>query len=88
MYRPAVTPRARQFKSRAPVSFEHAFVLAMKSGHVGIFNVEDGAIVELQGSSIPQMVGNDEYKEQIAQKAMDKFEERMNHEVMRLLGGI
>lgn len=87
MVHPGSPAKGHVLKSTSPASFEHAFVATMGSGHTGIFERDGDSISEIMGVSVPQMVGSDEYKEQIATEAMDYFEERMNHEVMRLIGG-
>lgn len=66
------------------------FVAKMKSGHLGIFERQDGArlpIRELYGPSVPQMVGNDEVWQQIEKEANDTVQKRMEHELNRLLEG-
>ena len=66
----------------------------MKSGHVGIFERTGGVtaggrdqIKELQGLSVPQMLGNESVQNHLADKASQKFEERMEHEILRILNG-
>lgn len=39
------------------------------------------------GSSVPQMVGNEEVAQRLAEGAMQKFEERLDHEILRILNG-
>ncbi len=39
------------------------------------------------GSSVPQMLGNKEVEEKLAHESMEKFEERLDHEVLRILNG-
>lgn len=36
---------------------------------------------------IPQMVGNEEVRENIADEAWKKFDERLDHEIMALMNG-
>lgn len=91
---PGVTARGRQFKSRAPVRLSNTFVATMKSGHTGIFRRTGGAtstggdeLKEIMGSSVPQMIGNEEVLQKISKEAAEKFEERLEHEVLRLLNG-
>lgn len=91
---PSVAASGRQFKSSSPAQFEDAFVARMKSGHTGIFErtggkTSDGSdeIRELMGSSVPQMLGSKEVEESLAKSTMDKFEERLDHEVMALMNG-
>ena len=91
---PSVAAQGHQLKSTLPTQFQHAFTARMKSGHVGIFErtgKADGkggdAIEELMGSSVPQMLGNPEVEEKLAKESMKKFEERLDHEVLRILSG-
>ena len=44
-------------------------------------------IERIFGPAVPQLFGNDAVKEEIAEAAMRKYEERLQHEVGRLLGG-
>ena len=59
----------------------------MASGHVGIFEREGEKLREVMGSSVPQMLGSPETAERLGEEAMGKFEERLDHEVLRLLNG-
>lgn len=86
MARPGAAARGHALRSTSPTTFESAFVATM-GGHTGIFERNGTKTRELTSVAVPQMVGSDVYKEQIATEAMDYFEERMKHEVMRLLGG-
>ena len=42
---------------------------------------------ELMGDSLPQMIGNEEVMEKLSKDAMDKFDERIAHEVDAILNG-
>ncbi|MCI9509560.1 MAG: hypothetical protein HFF10_07445 [Angelakisella sp.] len=91
---PSIAASGHQLKGTPPQQFQDAFTARMKSGHVGIFertggSAESGgdAIKELMGSSVPQMLGSPEVSEKLAQESMDKFEERLDHEVLRILNG-
>ena len=91
---PSLAASGHQLKSTSPTKFENAFVAQMESGHIGIFERTGGAtstggdaIKEIMGSSIPQMLGNKEVEEKLAEKAREKFEERLDHEVNRILNG-
>lgn len=91
---PSVAAQGHQLKDTSPTQFRHAFTAQMKSGHVGIFERNgkasgDGgdAIDELMGSSVPQMLGSEEVSEKLARESMQKFEERLDHEVLRILSG-
>ncbi len=44
-------------------------------------------IKELQGSSVPQMLGNESVQNHLADRASQKFEKRMEHEILRILNG-
>ena len=66
----------------------------MKSGHIGIFERTGGVtssgsneIKELQGSSVPQMLGGKAVQDELVNKASQKFEERLEHEMMRIMNG-
>ena len=92
---PSIAARAHQFKGTSPVTFQNAFVLEMKSGHRGIFERTGGIastgnaeIKELMGSSVAQMLGNKEVAEKLVTSAKEKFDERLDHEITRLLAGI
>ena len=91
---PGQAASAHQLKSSSPMKFNNAFVARMKSGHVGIFERTGGIssngneqIKELQGSSVPQMLGSQEVQEKLKETAAKKFEERMDHEITRILNG-
>lgn len=91
---PGLTASGHQLKSTSPQQFQDAFVARMGSGHVGIFRRTGGstanggdALEELMGSAVPQMLGNPEVAEELSQQSMEKFEERLDHEVLRLLNG-
>lgn len=91
---PGIAASGHQLKATSPVKFENAFVARMASGHTGIFERTGGAtasgsdeIKELMGSSVPQMLGSKEVSEQLAKKAAEKLEERVEHEMLRILNG-
>ncbi len=91
---PGVAASAHQLKGTSPTKFENAFIARMKSGHVGIFERTGGVtaggrdqIKELQGSSVPQMLGNESVQNHLADRASQKFEERIEHEILRILNG-
>lgn len=92
---PGIAASGHQLVSTSPTTFDNAFVAQMKSGHVGIFErtggktaTGDAEIKELMGSSVPQMLGSEEVRESLGQKTYDKFEERLSHEVNRILAGL
>lgn len=91
---PSIAAQGHQFKSTSPTRFRYAFTAQMESGHVGIFERNGGttdtggaAITELMGSSVPQMLGSTEVSEKLAHDSMNKFEERLDHEILRILNG-
>lgn len=91
---PSVATYAHQFKSTSPQKFNDAFVAKMQSGHIGIFqrtgdvtSKGNDKIKEKQGSSVPQMLGSKEVQDKLAETASKKFEERMDHEITRILNG-
>ena len=94
MAHPGITARAHIFKDTSPYLIDESFVATMKNTHTGIFerdgttmgNGGDG-ITEKMGLSIPQMVGNEEVRENIADEAWKKFDERLDHEIMALMNG-
>ena len=70
--------------------FEDAFVAQMKSGHIGIFEREDEAklpIKQIMGLSGAQMVGNVEITEKMSKEAQEMVNERVIHEMNRILNG-
>lgn len=90
MVHPGKAASGHQLKGTSPTTFESAFVATMNAGdkkHTGIFERNGSTISEIMGSSVAQMVGNDEVKERLAEDTSRKFEERMEHEIDRLLNG-
>lgn len=92
---PGFGARGHILKSTGPVKFDNAFVAKVGSGdHVGIFERTGGtassgsdAIREIMGLSNAQMIGNEEVIENLSEDAARKFDERMDHEIARILGG-
>ncbi len=85
---PGVAASAHQLTASSLTKFDSAFVARMKSGHLGIFERnENGGISELMGSSVPQMLGNEEVAENLSKQAMEKFDERLDHEITRIILG-
>ena len=79
--------------STGPQVLTNSFVAHFKSGHAGIFERTGGRtsggaekISEKMGLSVPQMVGNDQVYESISEETMETLDERLNHEILRLLG--
>lgn len=91
---PSLSAYGHQLKSTSPQHFQDAFVAQMKSGHTGIFERTgsdtpsgNDAIMEIMGSSVPQMLGNQDVEEKLAQDTAEKYDERLNHEILRILNG-
>lgn len=91
---PGITAAGHQLKSTSPERIPNTFVARMGSGHTGIFERTGGAtasdgdaIREIMGSSVPQMLGSEEVSEKLGQETMEKFEERLDHEIIRILNG-
>lgn len=85
---PAGVPaRGHVLAGTSPQLFEHAFTATMSNGHTGIFERNGSAIDEIMGLSVAQMIGNEEVAEKLAEDTSEKFEERMEHEINRLLNG-
>ena len=76
-------------KDTSPAAFENAFVAKMKSGHIGVFEREtDKAlpIRQIMGLSVPEMVGAQETREPVLEKAAETIEKRLEHEIARIIG--
>lgn len=92
---PGVGAKGRQLNASSPTTpKEGAFVARFASGHTGIFYRTGGMTSggkdetrEVMGSAFAQMVGNEEVAQRLDEGAMEKFEERLDHEVYRLLNG-
>lgn len=89
-----VAARGHQFKGTSPTQFMDAFVAQMKSGHIGIFERTGGstsegsdAIREIMGSSVAQMVGNQQVAEKLTEGAYETFETELDKAVYRILTG-
>lgn len=92
---PGVSASGHLLNGTAPVKFDNAFTARMKSGHTGIFERSGGvsssgadAIKEIMGLSVPQMLGHKEVAEKLSEDTSKKFEERLDHEISRLISGI
>ena len=86
--------RGHQFKGTGPTQFMDAFVAQMKSGHIGIFERTGGstsegsdAIREIMGSSVAQMVGNQQVAQGLTERAYETFETELDKAVYRILTG-
>lgn len=94
MMHPSNPARGHVLVSTSPYRFHDAFMPGgFKSGHSGIFERTGGAtssgrdeLRELTSPSVPQMIGHEEVGEPLLDETAEKFEERLNHEILRLLG--
>ena len=89
-----VAARGHQFQDTGPTQFMDAFVAQMKSGHIGIFERTGGstsegsdAIREIMGSSVAQMVGNQQVAQRLTERAYETFETELDKAVYRILTG-
>lgn len=94
MQYPGVAARGHQFQDTSPTQFMDAFVAQMKSGHIGIFERTGGstsegsdAIREIMGSSVAQMVGNQQVAQKLTEGAYQTFESELDKAVYRILTG-
>lgn len=71
--------------------FEDAFIAQMRSGHnIGVFERETRKrfpIEEKMGLSAAQMVGNEKVIETLEEEAQQLVNQRLEHEINRLLSG-
>lgn len=92
---PGVSAAGHQLVGTSPVQFDGGFIARMKkSKHVGIFERTGGmtadgsdAIKEIMGSSVQQMLWKEDVRESLVNAAMQKFDERLDHEVAAILNG-
>lgn len=71
-------------------TFDSAFIAKMRSGHIGIFERITSKrlpIEEKMGLSAAQMVQNEVIMDQLTQEAQEKVDERLKHEIDRILNG-
>lgn len=98
LYKFKVTPKEprKGQKVRAGVmkgggaTFDSAFIAKMKSGHIGIFERITSRrlpIEEKMGLSAAQMVKNEVIMDQLTKEAQEKVDERLKHEIDRILNG-
>lgn len=93
-----VTPKQPQPRRKSPIivrvkqgqggSVKRAFVARMKSGHVGVFEragKKRTPIRQLFGPPIPEMLGNPTVTDWVEQKAAERLDERLDHEIGRML---
>lgn len=70
--------------------FEDAFIARMSNGHTGIFERVTSKrlpIEEKMGLSASQMIANAAVIEEIEKEAQEKVDERLEHEISRILNG-
>ena len=70
--------------------FEDAFIARMSNGHTGIFERVTSKrfpIEEKMGLSAAQMVNNEVIIDDLTQEAQEKVDERLKHEIDRILNG-
>ena len=91
---PGKPAKGHQYKGGGSKSFDKAFIGKMPSGHVGIFDRTGGMTAEnsskihqLMGDAPPQMIDNPEVLDPLSTSTAEKFQERLDHEVERLLNG-
>lgn len=98
LYKFQVTPKEprKGQKVRAAVmkgggaTFDSAFIAKMRSGHIGIFERITSRrlpIEEKMGLSAAQMVKNEVIMDQLEKEAQEKVDERLKHEIDRILNG-
>ena len=94
MTHPGAAAAGHQLSGTAPTRFKNAFVASFGSGHTGIFERTGGVTAsgreelrELMGSSVPQMLGNEEVLDKLSADAEEEFGKRMEHEVDAILNG-
>ena len=98
LYKFQVTPKEprKGQKVRAAVmkgggaTFDSAFIAKMRSGHIGIFERITSRrlpIEEKMGLSAAQMVKNEVIMDQLTKEAQEKVDERLKHEIDRILNG-
>lgn len=85
---PGKAASAHQLTGTPLTTFENAFIATVSNDHTGIFERVGNGIEELMGSSVPQMIGNEQIERSLAEDAQKKFEERMEHEINRLMNGL
>lgn len=81
-----VVVRVKNSSAYKPI--KKAFVTKFASGHVAIAKRVGASrlpIQQLYGPSIPQMIGSDNVGKQIEQKATKMLDQRLDHEINRVL---
>lgn len=91
---PGVAARIRLVKGKRPQQFTDAFTVRFKNGHTAAVERTGGVTVDgsdsirtIMGMSVPSMLNFEQAKTNLGEKANEVFQERMDHEVIRLLNG-
>ncbi len=82
------TAAAAVLKKNAPVPFDRkndVHILQMESGHIGVYKGENGRLKELYAPSTPKMVENGEVRLRIEERVNEVLNQRIEHEIERLL---
>ncbi len=82
--------RAQVKRGSAGGLLRHAFVARMSTGHIGAYMRKTSRrlpIRELFGPSVPHMIGNKEVMGKIEERATEVLDDRLEHEIARLLKG-
>lgn len=98
LYKFQVTPKAPGTRQQVRAAimkgggtpFENAFIAQMKSGHVGVFERKTQKrfpVEEIMGLSAAQMIGNENIIAGLEAEAQEIVNERLEHEIDRLLNG-
>lgn len=72
------------------VPFPYSFVAKVGSGHVGVFSRVGSASLPIRqkyGPSIPQMLGNETVLKYIEERAKERLEKELRHQIDYLFGG-
>jgi len=93
-----VTPRQPQPRRKRPIvvrvkrgaggTVEKAFVARMPSGHLGVFHRAGKPrlpIIERFGPSVPQMLESEDVRRWVEEKAAERLDDRLEHEIRRFL---
>lgn len=95
-----ITPKKPQPKRKSDIivrvkrgsggPVKKAFVAKMKSGHTGVFRragKQRYPINQMYGPSIPEMIGNPTVTGWVEEKARERLDQRLEHEIKRALEG-
>jgi hypothetical protein len=83
------TPINVEVKKGSSKSLPGAFVANVKNGNTGVFSRVSSArlpIKQLYGPAVPIMMNNDDVVNAVTQKAQSTLENRIGHEINRILG--